>query len=192
MGPLFVIFTWLVLLIGIALFCWVCHKIFKKGVKEKNHFLKFLGGIPLVGALTLVASLGLIVSFHIVAGFYSSYVFKAKFGFSPTKEVSGLKGYSFGIFDSKDTFLSFKASRDIADRIISAVSIYEASKDDPPDFFRQLKSEGAPWKDLAMTSTSKLYVAKAKSNGSNYASDHSILYHDPETGMIYFESSEID
>ena len=144
----------------------------------------------LVTAAAAVAIVsGILVASEIILGRVPSRVFNQSFGFEPTPDVTELQGYSFGLFDSGEAYLRFRASQDTINRIVKS-KFRPSSKE---SFGNGTSGEGERppeyWKPFE-TQPSQFYESNKLEMG--YSQSRALLCYDDKTGTAHFSYSGVD
>src|ERR1700719_1989474 len=118
MGPVFVIFFWL-LIAAVFGFFWVAGLvIFLIGRRKHSRLMIWLGGIPTV-CLTLIAvAIGGLLGYGIIHVTNPRYVYKDAFGEPPSSDVSSIRSKVYSFADEGHVFLTFKAGLETFHRIV--------------------------------------------------------------------------
>jgi hypothetical protein len=155
MGPLFTILFGAIVA---GLFLAGCAALWIHGRKSRNWSL-------LKTAIAIAVTFFLHVGLTYGAGFVPSYAYYHHFGFSPTNDVTGLRGYTFSIFDGGQAYLRFHASPETVGRIIDSRFV----EVDEVEFRREAQSP-PPWWRPFDGKPSRFYKAEGFNNdGSRVA-----------------------
>jgi hypothetical protein len=125
MGPLFVLFGWLVILVllglGMAIVFAIFYPIYRFGKAHNFKVVKLIGGIPLILiGLIPIALISLVIfgiGEWIVFSACPSYAFRSTFGFSAASETAPLHSFRSQSTDWQEVFLKFKTRQNIVNKI---------------------------------------------------------------------------
>ena len=176
MGPLFAILFGAIVA-SLSLAC--CVALWIYGRRSRNWF-------PLKTAIAIVVTLFLLVGLTYGAGFVPSYAYYHHFGLAPTSDVTGLRGYTFSIFDGGQAYLRFHASPETAGRIVGSRFV----EVDEREFRREVRSP-PPWWRPFDGKTSRFYKAESFNNDFSNIS-RAILSYDDSSGVVHFQWVGVD
>ncbi len=114
-----------------------------------------------------------------------SRVFSNSFGFSPTGDVAGLKGYRFLIGDGGETRLEFYAKRETVEKIITENDFLEESKQP------RLRSDDRTFVKMLSIPGVRVYRS-SRARDSGFVYNAAYLLYDGDTGHAYYSWVGID
>ncbi len=172
MGPLFAFIFWfLVAVIIVVIFV---------SLKEKKARTGFA---VIVGAGVLVVVFLIALQFFLHSN--PEYVFTDALGIDPPPGVSSIQGEISSFFDSSETWLSFKASKDAILQIVASKWLIEVDKEEASRN-SLIGTEGAPsfWQPF-VSASAKFYITAKEEK-------QELLIYDETQGNVFYHSLHID